>query len=415
MHTRGTGPRVLTTGLAAAALLLSGLTAAPAATAPEGRVVLEPGHIDAPKVFWEDGGFALKASAGDVHRLHDAVSWLRPNVYASNYFGTEQYYAEHVGQDAPALDFLGKGTTWWAAPANCIRCGQIWQGFAADTGVPHTQFWDGAGLDAANADGTFWLDLVDVDGPGRVEVFAGRQSDSDAWGTIERLFSSQDVDLRTAALKPGTHTHISTLFSAPGDYTLTWRATARTAEGQVISSEVTTQDWRVGGARPETEEQTPLSERFAAAAQGSTDGYAFSVAPATDEQAEQFGIPPATWSFTAPDGADGTVLVFVDGYPMTEIPVKDGKGAFTQLPAVGEADYQAVFLPAGKGARWSSAPASFAPGSTKTSASSTADLPTPSRAIRPRSTPRRTRTCRTTCPQTSPSPPAASTPPSAWT
>lgn len=64
MHARGTGPRVLTTGLTAAALLLSGLTAAPAATAAEGRVVLEPGHIDAPKVFWEDGGFALKASAG---------------------------------------------------------------------------------------------------------------------------------------------------------------------------------------------------------------------------------------------------------------------------------------------------------------------------------------------------------------
>lgn len=379
MHISGKGPRVLTTGLTATALLLAGLTAAPAASAAEGRVVLEPGHIDAPKVFWEDGGFALKASAGEVHRLHDAVSWLRPNVYASSYFfGTEQYYAQHVGEEAPALDFLGEGTTWWAAPANCIRCGQIWQGFAADTGVPHTQFRDGAGLDAANADGTFWLDLVDVDGPGRVEVFAGSQSDSDKWGTVERLFSSQDEDLRTAALKPGTHTHISTLFSAPGDYTLTWRATARTADGKIVSSKVTAQDWRVGGARPDTAEQPPLAERYAAAPAGPTEGYAFSVAPVQDEKAGQFGIPQAAWSFTAPDGADGTALVFVDGYPMTEIPVKDGKGSFAQLPAVGEAEYQAVFLPEGKGARWSSAPVSYAPGGAKASTSSAADLPTPS-------------------------------------
>ncbi|MCI7551308.1 MAG: TIGR03773 family transporter-associated surface protein [Actinomycetaceae bacterium] len=325
-------------GLPSSALLGVGDTS-------EERVVLPVGHIDSPKVYWENDGFTLKANAGRLYDLEQTVSWLRPNVYN----GGEQFFGFTASEDSPALDFLGQGTTWWAAPANCIACGQIWQGYGADTAIPYEKFRDAAGLSAPEADGTFWLNLVSLDGPGRLEMLRGEKFDDEAWGTYQRILSSEGTGMRTAALKPGTHTHIWTLFSAPGDYTLVWQVTGRKADGTIVTSQPTKQYWRVGGSEPEARPSADLADRFAAAVESDTSGYSFSVRPAHNDEADEHGLPMASWTFSAPDNVSGTAEVYVNGYLMTTIRVRAGEGEATQMPAAHGADYQVVFFPDGDG------------------------------------------------------------------
>lgn len=339
------------------------------------KVVLPVGHIDSPKVYWGENGFELKANAGELYNLQDTISWLRPNVYSRG----EQYYGFTVGEHSPALDFLGKGSTWWAAPSNCTSCGQIWQGYGADTAIPYEQFRDGAGVSAADADGTFWLNLLSMEGPGRLEMIRGGQFDDEQWGTFRRIISSDGVGMRSAALKPGTHTHIWTLFSAPGDYRLVWQVSARKNDGSIITSEPTVQNWRVGGSEPESTAMPVLGERFAAAPQGSTAGYSFSVETARSHEAQAHGISLASWTFSAPKNVAGQAQIYINGYPMSTVEVSAGKGVFTQLPAVGTASYQVVFFPqsAEHGARWVSEPVSYTSGGSAVSTQKTGLLPIP--------------------------------------
>ncbi|MDY6082313.1 MAG: TIGR03773 family transporter-associated surface protein [Actinomycetaceae bacterium] len=334
-------------------------------------VVLPAGHIDSPKVYWGDDGFELKANAGKFYDLDKTISWLRPHVYS----GGQQFYAFHVDENSPALDFLGSGTTWWAAPSNCIACGQIWQGYGADTDIPYNLFRDGSGVSAADADGTFWLNLLSIDGPGRLEMLRGDKFEDEQWGTYRRIISSTEPGLRSAALKPGTHTHNWTLFSAPGDYTLVWQVSARKNDGTIVTSKPTQQHWRVGGSEPSGVRQLPLAQRYDQAPQGNTSGYSFSVSPVHDEQAAQYGMQLASWSFSAPRHVNGTAEIYINGHLMSTLDVKDGHGSLTQIPAVGDAQYQAVFFPTGTSARWVSAPLTYSPGASTVSTDKGGSLP----------------------------------------
>lgn len=348
------------------------------AVTDEGKAVLTDGHVDAPKVFWENGTFVLKGSSGQLHDLNKTVSYL-PKSYDGK--GT-QTYAFTVGDNAPALTFLGKPkTTWWAAPVICVSCGQIWAGFGADTDIPEHLFRDGDKAKLRGDAGSFWLDLVSVDGPGRVEYFRGGQWDEESYGSYARLLSSEDRSLRSTPLKAGSHNHIWTLFSAPGRYTMTWQASARAKDGSIIRSKLTKQDWQIGGSAPVTKARPEISALYdAAPAADAAARFEFAVEDAGKQSGRDavMGDKLTRWRFSANKDAKGTAVVYIDGYPMTEMPVHEGKAEVVQLPAVDSARYSVVFIPEGSGGKWISAPVTYKHGDGSVKTSSAGSFPTKS-------------------------------------
>ncbi|MHA5282205.1 choice-of-anchor M domain-containing protein [Corynebacterium sp. CQ3829_602738] len=139
-----------------------------------------------------------------------------------------------------SLDFLGEpGTTVWAAPQS------------ADWTDSWRPIWSGLGaFDPAHeagdipdnfVDDVMHFDLVEMDGPGDVNVFF-----SSRVGDPERLFSSADEDMRTITYDVGGHGHFTWTFSEPGIYEMTWQGRAELKGGGVERSEPVTQYWLVG-------------------------------------------------------------------------------------------------------------------------------------------------------------------------
>lgn len=139
-----------------------------------------------------------------------------------------------------SLDFLGEpGSTVWAAPQS------------ADWTDSWRPIWSGLGaFDPAHeageipdnfVDDVMHFDLVDMDGPGDVNVFF-----SSRVGDPERLFSSADEDMRTITYDVGGHGHFTWTFSEPGIYEMTWQGRAELDGGGTERSEPVTQCWLVG-------------------------------------------------------------------------------------------------------------------------------------------------------------------------
>lgn len=139
-----------------------------------------------------------------------------------------------------SLDFLGEpGSTVWAAPQS------------ADWTDSWRPIWSGLGaFDPAHeageipdnfVDDVMHFDLVEMDGPGDVNVFF-----SSRVGDPERLFSSADEDMRTITYDVGGHGHFTWTFSQPGIYKMTWQGRAELKGGGVERSEPVTQYWLVG-------------------------------------------------------------------------------------------------------------------------------------------------------------------------
>ena len=139
-----------------------------------------------------------------------------------------------------SLDFLGEpGSTVWAAPQS------------ADWTDSWRPIWSGLGaFDPAHeageipdnfVDDVMHFDLVEMDGPGDVNVFF-----SSRVGDPERLFSSADEDMRTITYDVGGHGHFTWTFSEPGIYEMTWQGRAELKGGGVERSEPVTQYWLVG-------------------------------------------------------------------------------------------------------------------------------------------------------------------------
>lgn len=142
--------------------------------------------------------------------------------------------------DDGSLDFLGEpGSTVWAAPQS------------ADWTDSWRPIWSGLGaFDPAHeageipdnfVDDVMHFDLVEMDGPGDVNVFF-----SSRVGDPERLFSSADEDMRTITYDVGGHGHFTWTFSQPGIYEMTWQGRAELKGGGVERSEPVTQYWLVG-------------------------------------------------------------------------------------------------------------------------------------------------------------------------
>ena len=115
-------------------------------------------------------------------------------------------------------------------------------------GPGNTPIWAGHGAgeigDTDKFEGeTYTLDLISVDGPGRMEMFI------DNGDSVNRFLSSHDTAYRSV-YNP-RHTHLYTTFTQPGRYVANYKMTARSADGTAIySSPITPLVWQVGGANP---------------------------------------------------------------------------------------------------------------------------------------------------------------------
>ena len=335
------------------------LGAAPAYAGPDDdRSVETKAHIDAPKVFWnkQAGTFAINSQAnGKTVPLETTANWVGRGFNDDG----SQNYTFPITSD-PRLDFLGEdGQLLYMAPqVPGPGNSPIWSGFGADTAVPIEQFQDG----------NFALEMVGFNGPGRMEMF-----NHSTYGNlpVTRLFSSHDKVSRTVWLDPGTHTHNITTFTKPGRYEVTFDATARTTAGSFISSKPTTLVWRVGGTNPADEKLGDVRAAYNEAADA-VDGSAaegaaaskptFTIAPHTGSERDgDKNLTDLTFN-AGTEAAEGTVVFYINGYHLAEVPVKNGTATWSEMIGSQTSNFQAVFVPSKGAARWISAPLSAATG-----------------------------------------------------
>lgn len=337
----------------AAAALIVALPSTPNSYANpnDERYVATRSHIDAPKVYWDEDGntFTLQSEVGrNIRPIEDTVNWLGKGYHASR---RTQQYMFTVPED-PNTRFLGEpGTTLLLGPAVPGSSNEpLWAGFGADAGVPVEQL----------RDGSFNLDIVGFNGPGRMEQF----NYIDDLDPPERLFSSHDPAYRSSWLIPGTHTHNQTTFTKPGLYEITYRATARDLDGNFIASKPQVLRWQVGG-RPPSEDGIGEPR---AAYDAATGGVPLSAASLTlrpheagdDANDGDDQLTDIVFDAGDPD-AEGTVAIMIDGFFLTDLPVSGGKATWPEMIGDQTSNFQAVFIPkegSGK-ARWVSAPLEY--------------------------------------------------------
>lgn len=365
---------IAATTFATASSITASLTlgAAPAYAGPDdNRSVETKAHIDAPKVFWnkQAGTFAINSQAnGKTVPLETTANWVDRGYNDDG----SQNYTFPITSD-PRLDFLGKdGQLLYMAPqVPGPGNSPIWSGFGADTAVPIEQFQDG----------NFALEMVGFNGPGRMEMF-----NYSTFGSlpVTRLFSSHDKVSRTVWLDPGTHTHNITTFTKPGRYEVTFDATARTTDGRFISSKPTTLVWRVGGTNPADEKLGDVRAAYnkasdaveGAAAEGAAASRpTFTIAPHTGSERDgDKNLTDLTFN-AGNSAAEGTVVFYIDGYHLAEVPVKNGTATWSEMIGSQTSNFQAVFVPTKGAARWISAPLSAATGQKAVSTHDAGEFP----------------------------------------
>ena len=188
---------LLTTGIPNAAHAASGKLNEPAPQTIK-RTVLTSGHSDAVSSFVDDGKFVLGSKA-DL----DGVAGQRIDTDRTVFhLGTKSKIA--TPKNVPFLQSFGPEA--WVAP-EVQQQDLLWPGFSTENEA----------LVAASDNGKVSLQLTDVQGPGRVEIF-----NSGGFGSYNRLFSSSDK-LPAWTMGMRQHTHAFWAFSKPGRYELTFR------------------------------------------------------------------------------------------------------------------------------------------------------------------------------------------------
>ncbi len=370
---------IAATTFATASSITASLTlgAAPAYAGPDDdRSVETKAHIDAPKVFWnkQAGTFAINSQAnGKTVPLETTANWVGRGYNDDG----SQNYTFPITSD-PRLDFLGKdGQLLYMAPqVPGPGNSPIWSGFGADTAVPIEQFQDG----------NFALEMVGFNGPGQMNMF-----NYSTYGSlpVTRLFSSHDKVSRTVWLDPGTHTHNITTFTKPGRYEVAFDATARTTDGNFITSKPTTLVWRVGGTNPADEKLGDVRTAYnkaadaveGAAAEGAAAEGAeasaptFTIAPhAGSERDGDKNLTDLTFN-AGTEAAEGTVVFYIDGYHLAEVPVKNGTATWSEMIGSQTSNFQAVFVPTKGAARWISAPLNATTGQKAVSTQDAGEFP----------------------------------------
>ena len=307
-------------------------------------------HVDAPIPIWhaDTRSFTMNTINMPVEKT---VLWL-PKAWAGSGAQDAKYQLE-VPEKRPDLAFLGpEHSVLNAAPQNPgPNNTPIWAGLGADSSVEWAapDEFDGS---------TYTLDLINVDGPGRMEMFI------DHGDSVSRFLSSHDVAYRSV-YNP-RHTHLFTTFTQPGRYQARFRVNARSIDGKTIyTSPIQSLTWQVGGSNPASGSIKDIHEAFAAAPTERSDGAQArpSLTLAPNAQREHPGdqhLSEITFNSGNP-GDQGRLWLTVNGYFLTEEPVVDGRAQVRELLGDDDALIQAVFIPeAGSGAaRWASTPQAF--------------------------------------------------------
>ena len=360
---------------AAALLALAGAAPSlPAAAGPDdGKIVTTKGHVDAPKVYWDEqnGTFVLMNEANpyktgaDTYELDKTVNWVGKGYSTRD--GKSQYTMT-LGE-SPSLAFLGEpGQTLYMAPH--LTYGNqdpIWAGLGASTKVPTERF----------RDGVFATDILSVEGPGRMELF--RYNPDDAPADVYRMLSSSSTGWHSWLLDKGSHTHNTTTFTRPGRYVVTYRTVARSTDGRIISSKPSKLVWQVGGMQPVLGDGTPTAvptvDRYNAAPVGDLDAakYVLSVAPhrldADPAKNKDADDKLSDITFTAANkNLKGTLTLYNNGYFLTDLPVVNGTATWSEMLGSEGSQLQAVFTPdtsdanSAEASRWISHKLTYEPG-----------------------------------------------------
>lgn len=297
-------------------------------------------HVDAPIPVWHDDTNSFSLNTINMPMEKTAL-WI-PKAWTGT--GEKDEAKSQLVIPAKRLDlaFLGaEGTVLNAAPQN--------------PGPGNTPIWAGLGAgeigDTDKFEGeTYTLDLISVDGPGRMEMFI------DNGDSVNRFLSSHDTAYRSV-YNP-RHTHLYTTFTQPGRYVANYKMTARSADGTALySSPITPLVWQVGGANPADGTIKDIESAYNAARAQRSDGNAATPTLTLSHHAEREhpGDNHLT-DITIDTGVatdTGRAWITVNGYFLTEAAVEGGRATVSELLGADAAAVQAIYIPDDSAsARW---------------------------------------------------------------
>lgn len=339
----------LGTAVAIAALGIGCAWDVPAHASPDrDKIVATLDHVDSPHAFFENDNFVLRGHFGSspFPAIDDTVIWVGKgwgDRGVSN-------YTLRVPEGADSA-FLGKpGQALYRSPAvPGFTYSPNWVGMGADAGVPIEKF----------RSQEFSLDLVDVKGPGHLEMFNFR-----APLPPYRLLSDTDPNFRSYWMTRGTHTHNETTFTKPGRYELTYRVSARGVDGSLIQSQPQTLVWQVGGPNPKASSIKDIRQAYTQAPSATSASTPTLTLRSHDPQstgnrdADDLLTDLEVTTGNAED--KGTVTFLIDGYYLAEVPLENGKATWTEMLGDETASLQAVYIPSsGPTGKWASKPVAF--------------------------------------------------------
>ena len=297
-------------------------------------------HVDAPIPVWHDDTNSFSLNTINMPMEKTAL-WI-PKAWTGTGEKDEAKSQLVIPAKRPDLAFLGaEGTVLNAAPQN--------------PGPGNTPIWAGLGAgeigDTDKFEGeTYTLDLISVDGPGRMEMFI------DNGDSVNRFLSSHDTAYRSV-YNP-RHTHLYTTFTQPGRYVANYKMTARSADGTAIySSPITPLVWQVGGANPTDGTIKDIESAYNAARAQRTDGNAATSTLTLSHHGEREhpGDNHLT-DITLDTGVatdTGRAWITVNGYFLTEVGVEGGRATVSELLGADAAAVQAIYIPGDStSARW---------------------------------------------------------------
>ena len=304
-------------------------------------------HVDAPIPVWHDDTNSFSLNTINMPMEKTAL-WI-PKAWTGTGDNDEAKSQLVVPAGRPDLSFLGaEGTVLSAAPQN--------------PGPGNTPIWAGLGAgeigDTDKFEGeTYTLDLISVEGPGRMEMFI------DNGDSVNRFLSSHDTAYRSV-YNP-RHTHLYTTFTQPGRYVANYKMTARSADGTAIySSPITPLVWQVGGANPADGTIKDIEAAYNSARAERADGNAAAPTLTLSHHAERAhpGDNHLT-DITIDTGVatdSGRAWITVNGYFLTEAVVEGGRATVSELLGADAAAVQAIYIPGDSAsARWISQPAQY--------------------------------------------------------
>ena len=304
-------------------------------------------HVDAPIPVWHDDTNSFSLNTINMPMEKTAL-WI-PKAWTGTGEKDEAKSQLVVPAGRADLSFLGaEGTVLNAAPQN--------------PGPGNTPIWAGLGAgeigDTDKFEGeTYTLDLISVDGPGRMEMFI------DNGDSVNRFLSSHDTAYRSV-YNP-RHTHLYTTFTQPGRYVANYKMTARSADGRAIySSPITPLVWQVGGANPADGTIKDIEAAYNSARAERADGNAATPTLTLSHHAERAhpGDNHLT-DITIDTGVatdSGRAWITVNGYFLTEAVVEGGRATVSELLGADAAAVQAIYIPGDSAsARWISQAAQY--------------------------------------------------------